>query len=181
MRHRPKKGEIPCDEVIVLEYQKNGMTMKGTAEVLGISVGYVHKVLHRTNAYIKPNTYAQLLTKESREKSGYARRGRKFTEEHRRNIAKAKTLHGPGHRKPREDGYISVYYPEHPSATKDGYVMEHRLLMEKKIGRLLEKDEVVHHKNHNRKDNRLDNLQLMTFKEHAALHMRERQANRRER
>ena len=35
-------------------------------------------------------------------------------------------------------------------------------------------DEVVHHINHKRNDNRIENLQLMTFKEHASLHMRER-------
>lgn len=50
--------------------------------------------------------------------------------------------------------------------------------MEKKIGRNLKEDEVVHHKNHIRDDNRIENLQLMTFKEHASLHMKERWANK---
>lgn len=79
-----------------------------------------------------------------------------------------------GHTKKRGDGYISVYKPDHPYASKDGYVMEHILVMENHIGRYLAKDEVVHHINKNRSDNRLENLQLMTFKEHAGLHMKER-------
>jgi hypothetical protein len=50
--------------------------------------------------------------------------------------------------------------------------------MEEKIGRIITRDEAVHHINHVRDDNRIENLQLMTFKEHAALHMRERWAKK---
>lgn len=57
--------------------------------------------------------------------------------------------------------------------------MQHHLVMEDHIGRLIRKDEVVHHINHNRADNRLENLQLLTFKEHASLHMKERYEKRR--
>ena len=58
------------------------------------------------------------------------------------------------------DGYRYIYTPKHPNATKDGYVCEHRLVMEKKIGRFLESGEVVHHLNHNVLDNSPDNLHL---------------------
>lgn len=51
--------------------------------------------------------------------------------------------------------------------------------MEKHIGRYIQKDEVVHHINHIRNDNRVENLQLMTFKEHAGLHTKERHEKRR--
>lgn len=74
-----------------------------------------------------------------------------------------------GHSKDRY-GYVYVYCPEHPHSSADGYVMEHRLVMESYIGRYLEKDEAVHHINRNKKDNRLENLQLMTRSEHAKLH-----------
>jgi hypothetical protein len=45
-------------------------------------------------------------------------------------------------------------------ARKDGYVMEHRLLMAMAIGRPLLRQEAVHHRNHNPQDNRLENLEL---------------------
>lgn len=47
-----------------------------------------------------------------------------------------------------------------PMARKDGYVMEHRLIMAIALGRCLKRIEVVHHRNHDPKDNRLENLEL---------------------
>jgi len=67
-------------------------------------------------------------------------------------------------------GYWRVCKPEHPAATKQGYVAEHRLIMEQAIGRLLRDDEEVHHLNRDGLDNRLENLQLMTISEHRTMH-----------
>ena len=50
-----------------------------------------------------------------------------------------------------------------------GFVAEHRLKVEKKIGRYLKKSEVVHHKNHTRDDNRPSNLEVITKPEHDKL------------
>lgn len=67
-------------------------------------------------------------------------------------------------------GYILIHKPEHPFCTRDGYVREHRLVMEQHLGRILEPIEVVHHINGNIQDNRIENLQLMTKLEHHKLH-----------
>ena len=66
-------------------------------------------------------------------------------------------------------GYIQVHQPDHPSASKTGYVMEHRLVMEKVLGRYLERHEVVHHKNRLKADNRPENLEVMSKKQHDSL------------
>lgn len=83
-----------------------------------------------------------------------------------------------GHEKLRDDGYVKVYAPDHPHCTKDGYVMKHILIIEREIGRYLNPGECVHHINHIRSDNRVENLRLMTIHDHMSMHMKERHKNR---
>lgn len=66
-------------------------------------------------------------------------------------------------------GYIMIHRPEHPRADRRGYVLEHRLIMEKKIGRYLFPTEDVHHKNEVKDDNRIENLELLTHGKHTTL------------
>ena len=74
--------------------------------------------------------------------------------------------------------YWAIYSPLHPFADGKGYVMEHRLVMEKHIKRFLTSDEVVHHENQDKLANRIENLRLMSKSEHDTMHMQERWDNR---
>lgn len=86
----------------------------------------------------------------------------KFCSAHCRNAFAHKRYLATGHFW-YENGYKII-------VTIDGHKKEHIFVMENYIGRKLKPDEVVHHKNGCRTDNRLENLQLMTRGEHSRLH-----------
>ena len=58
-----------------------------------------------------------------------------------------------GTRTPARDGYVRI-------KIGDQWLYEHRYVMEKSLGRPLTSTEIVHHKNHQRSDNRIENLIL---------------------
>lgn len=116
-------------------------------------------------------------TEETKEKIKNSNTGKVFTEERKLKIGKANKGKLSGDKNPawvggrilRNDGYILVFKPEHPHANPCGYVLEHRLVMEKILGRYLKFEEVIHHKNNNHSDNREENLELF---ESNAVHVR---------
>lgn len=61
--------------------------------------------------------------------------------------------------------YMLLHMPDHPKARR-GYIREHRYVIEKIIGRLLENDEIVHHIDGNTLNNSPENLQLMKKRDH---------------
>lgn len=75
-----------------------------------------------------------------------------------------------GYRRRTSRGYITRFVPDHPSANKDGLVMEHRLVMEEHLGFVLPKGFAVHHINGIKDDNRIENLAVMTNSAHSIYH-----------
>ena len=65
------------------------------------------------------------------------------------------------------NGYRLVKKKEHPRANSRGYVMEHILTVEEKLGRSLTLDEAVHHLNGIKHDNREENLVVMPRRKHS--------------
>jgi DNA-binding XRE family transcriptional regulator len=67
-------------------------------------------------------------------------------------------------------GRVGVYCPDHLAANNRGYVLRSRIVMEAYLGRDLSSSEHVHHKNGNKLDDRIENLEILSRKEHTKEH-----------
>lgn len=182
-----KRAEILTKEFLYSEYIINRKSQYDISKETGFAPSTICMRMQRFGI-----TARQEFTPEHKQKLSNSLKGRPAynkgkpmsaeQKEKIRNARKGKyrnpTIYG-GHKKRRADGYIAIYCPDHIKANKSGFIMEHILVMEQFIGRHLKDGEVVHHKNKIRDDNRIENLQLMTFKEHARFHMKERHEARR--
>jgi hypothetical protein len=63
-------------------------------------------------------------------------------------------------------GYVFLWEPNHPNKTMRGWQAEHRLVAESMLGRYLTSEGQVHHVNGVKTDNRPENLQVLTAREH---------------
>lgn len=66
--------------------------------------------------------------------------------------------------------YRYVVLPGHSMADSRGRILEHRYVMSEALGRPLTEDEIVHHKNGDKLDNRLVNLELTNQTDHSRYH-----------
>lgn len=187
-RKKMYKKTLGFDEYLRSAYCDDKRTMQDIANELGCSAATVLHHLRRCGIESRNKNEYEITQKqrEAGRRVGALRKGVKLTDAQKAAISKINfgkrkrdDYEFGGHEKKRDDGYISVYCPDHPNSNKEGYVMKHRLVMERDLGIQIPDGYVVHHVNHIRDDNRIDNLALMTFKAHASLHMTERMKERR--
>lgn len=69
-------------------------------------------------------------------------------------------------------GYVLIHMPDYKNSYSNGYILEHRYIMEQHLGRDLLPDEDVHHINEIKTDNRVENLEVISHSEHAKRHNR---------
>jgi len=66
-------------------------------------------------------------------------------------------------------GYLKVLAPDHPYRDSHGHVLKHRLVYEEHLGRYLKPEEHIHHKDGNRLNNNLSNLELLDRSLHSKI------------
>lgn len=179
---------------LCLRLYEEGKTQSQIAEAVGSGQGHVGGMLRRLGVELRRHWSVKRrmelvsLYRSGLSASECARRLGTNTHTVRHYLRRLKvplrshqecTPQGEGHwnwkggRAVHDDGYIYLRSPDHPHKTSTGYVLEHRLVMEASIGRFLRPEEVVHHRNKDKHDNRLDNLQLFaTNGEHLAFELK---------
>ena len=96
---------------------------------------------------------------------------RGLTGEHQKGRFGPQSNHWKGGRYLQRDGYIYIWVGrDHLMADYKGRVAEHRLVMAAALGRALTSNELVHHRNENKTDNRLENLELTSRISHMTHH-----------
>jgi uncharacterized protein (DUF1330 family) len=148
-------------EFLISEYKTK--SVRQIATELGKSYTGVRYYFEKYEIPLREHSYAMRIAMKNpdvRRKISEGNRGKKLSEETKNKIGRAK-FKG---RLVRKDGYILIKLPKHPKSFGDGYVLEHRLVMEKFLGRYLKSTEIVHHIDGNRSNNHLSNLMLFPDK-----------------
>lgn len=179
-KRKNNKNAVDLETLEIL-YVKERKSMREVATTMGFSVGKIHKILTE-NDFPKREAHKGFLGKHHSEKAksniSKAHKGKVISAETRRKMSEADKKGGIGHKKKRADGYMCVYFPDHPCSNKEGYIMEHVLVAEALLGRHLNDNECVHHINRKRDDNRKENLKVMTKSQHMSFHLKERWAKK---
>lgn len=137
-----------------------------------IPYGYCHCGCGQKTTIIKENSYTRGLIKGEPRKylKGHHTKGKKLAGYCRENNPNWR-----GGEYTREDGYVMIYKPDHPLVNSNDYIRKSRVVVENNIKEFLPKDVIIHHINHNRSDDRIENLQILTsHAEHRKVHADEK-------
>lgn len=157
-RHIPKFQKFPqLSNRDWLEKELKTKPMQQIAKELGTSSGNVSDHVKRHGLRHKHYNRTEAVKLGQRKNFADGRKGKDAS-------------NWKGGRVKTSGGYTYIYAPDHPYATKKGYIMEHRLIVEKELGRYLLPSEEVHHEFGNPGDNVPSKLEAMSRGEHIKRH-----------
>lgn len=146
-------------------YLSKEMTMQEIASMYGVSYCTARRWI--VSSGITPR---DMHTPKAKERMSNSHKGKShgpLTDETKRLISQSRLKWGAKNAKNHRvcsNGYLE--YTTGPSKGK----LQHRKIMEEHLGRELTFNEVVHHINGDKLDNRIENLQLMSRAEHSRFH-----------
>lgn len=164
-----------CQDTVYRKLKKFNIPIRSKSEAMkGVKFSKIHKEnigkarkrylsVDKNKEYLRNIWLGKIHTKETKNKISQTKKGKCLSDEHRRKISLA--LGGDGSLVNSRNEYVLVF-----DKKRRRHVLEHRLIVENSIGRLLKSEEHIHHKNRIKKDNRLENLEIVSCKQHIAYH-----------
>ena len=149
-KNTPKDATYKRKDWLTQKYINKNRTIKEIAEIANVSFSAIHYWIHKHKIQLRATGLI---------------------------LGQPKTRHRNGNRLINSQKYIIIYEPEHHRAAKSGFVLEHIVVAEKKIGRKLKyygrnhsNNEIIHHIDGCRTNNSPDNLFITNNKNHRKLH-----------
>jgi len=146
-------------------YSVCGMSLSQVSVALSVPVSSVRRHLLKAGL-LRTRSEGCLLAWKTGAAKGRTGTTFSHSDQAKEKMSKSRKLWAEKNAKKRgiDKGYVRITSGEHAGRH------EHVVIMESLIGRKLLKNETIHHKDENRTNNAVENLQLMTRHEHSRLH-----------
>ena len=164
------------DYTYIASIYRAGFSIPEISNMTGIHRSTVRYNLNKIGVLRSIKDSLKIASEKGKLGGGFRGKNRIFSDEHKKAISLSRLKHAEANAKGvslKPSGYIEITRGENKGRP------HHRVVMESHIGRKLETWEHVHHKDGNRTNNDISNLELMSASEHMSHHAKENYQSRR--